>query len=476
MKKWLGFITAFAFLGLLLWKVGFHPGQINRLVPGSTPPSGPSEVWMEITQAGKTVGWSHRIIQAEKEGYDVEEEIVLRLKSMGVPQEVRCNLRGKLNQNRTLKEFRALVSSSFYEAKVEGKVEGHRLFLSSGGKNVEIPLPGVPLLPGDLCRSRVPGRLPMFDAVQAGVREAEVAYLGEEIREIGGQREKLSRLALTFDGMEENIWCNEKGEMVREEGPMGLVAERVSKKRVELFLTKMKGEIDLPQLVSLPAQVEIKDPGRLTRLTCRLEGVPLSNLFLQGGRQTWRNPIVTVEREDLSLRQKASAGESFPSWALAPTQFIQTGHPELTRWVKKITEERDPSPVKMRKIVHWVHRETEKWPVASLADSISILSHKKGDCTEHAILVTALGRTAGIPTAIETGLVYQKGRFFYHAWNAFYLENYGWVTADAVFDQIPADCTHIRLFRGDLQREITMLAALIGKLKLSVEEMKYGRP
>jgi transglutaminase-like putative cysteine protease len=87
-----------------------------------------------------------------------------------------------------------------------------------------------------------------------------------------------------------------------------------------------------------------------------------------------------------------------------------------------------------------------------------------GDCNEHAVLLTALARAAGIPAEVEAGLVYQRGRFYYHAWNVLYLGT--WVTADSVMGQLPADVTHIRFVRG-AERQID-LVSLIGKARIEV--------
>jgi transglutaminase-like putative cysteine protease len=87
-----------------------------------------------------------------------------------------------------------------------------------------------------------------------------------------------------------------------------------------------------------------------------------------------------------------------------------------------------------------------------------------GDCNEHAVLLAALARASGIPAQVEAGLVYQEGRFYYHAWNVLYLGT--WITADAVMDQLPADVTHIRFVRGT-ERQID-LVQMIGRVKLEI--------
>jgi hypothetical protein len=44
-----------------------------------------------------------------------------------------------------------------------------------------------------------------------------------------------------------------------------------------------------------------------------------------------------------------------------------------------------------------------------------------------------------------------------------------WITADAVFNQFPADVTHIMLVRGNGKEQLNLISA-IGKIKLEVLE------
>jgi transglutaminase-like putative cysteine protease len=125
--------------------------------------------------------------------------------------------------------------------------------------------------------------------------------------------------------------------------------------------------------------------------------------------------------------------------------------------------------VKAQKIVKWINANIEKRPVISLPDAISTLENKAGDCNEHAVLMAALSRAAGIPAKIESGLVYLNGRFYYHAWNLLYLGR--WVTVDPLFGQIPADVTHIRFSSGDPKEQLVLMG-IIGKVKLKVIDYK----
>ena len=121
----------------------------------------------------------------------------------------------------------------------------------------------------------------------------------------------------------------------------------------------------------------------------------------------------------------------------------------------------------MRKLVEWVHKNIDKRPVLSLPDALSTLENRVGDCNEHAVLLAALARAVGIPCRVEAGLVYLNGRFYYHAWNLLYLGR--WITVDAVYDQVPADVSHIRFVTGSPSQQLDLMG-IIGKLKLRVIE------
>jgi transglutaminase-like putative cysteine protease len=103
----------------------------------------------------------------------------------------------------------------------------------------------------------------------------------------------------------------------------------------------------------------------------------------------------------------------------------------------------------------------------SVPNALEVLKNKVGDCNEHSVLTVALLRATGVPAQIEAGLVYMHGRFYYHAWNVFYSGK--WITADAVFNQVPADVTHLRFVRGDGAEQLNLMGVM-GKIKLEVLE------
>jgi len=69
-------------------------------------------------------------------------------------------------------------------------------------------------------------------------------------------------------------------------------------------------------------------------------------------------------------------------------------------------------------------------------------------------------------------LIYNNGRFFYHAWNEAYLGE--WIPIDATLDQIPADATHIRLFYGNIEKHV-QITRMIGNLRIKILDFSHDK-
>jgi hypothetical protein len=122
---------------------------------------------------------------------------------------------------------------------------------------------------------------------------------------------------------------------------------------------------------------------------------------------------------------------------------------------------------------------TKKTLSRAFATATEALDSKEGDCTEHAVLFSALAKIAGIPTRLITGLVYVGGTnnvFGYHEWVEVWMGD-RWIAMDPTFGQDIADATHIKFTQGlsdaDGLRDAGVIAAgLIADLDLKVAQYK----
>jgi transglutaminase-like putative cysteine protease len=174
---------------------------------------------------------------------------------------------------------------------------------------------------------------------------------------------------------------------------------------------------------------------------------------------------ITKETLPKSSKQQLPIVDTRMASYLQPTPFLQSDHPIIVALAKNILNgETDPQRAAV-KIKDWVYREIAKEPTVSIPNALQVLQTKKGDCNEHTVLFNALARAAGIPAKTIVGVVYLRGAFYYHAWSEVWLGE--WISLDSVFNQFPADVTHVKFLEGEIDRQIDILQ-LIGNLKIEV--------
>jgi hypothetical protein len=506
---WFAGGTAILLFGLLLLiRIGipekFLSGAEERfsLIHTSIPVG---ETWMNIHQRGRKIGYAQRMYARTEDGFRFSENLFMRINTMGIVQPLTVRTTADLKSDRTLGSFQFDLGSNIFRFTAQGIVSGKKLTVRVNGQNEEkiivITLTEPPYLGGGILESLAgaglkPGEgrvFPVFDPASLAQKPVRITLLGEESLTIMGKNGRARKLSLDFLGMKQVAWIDPDGSILREEGMLGIVLERVTRGEA---LAGLEGAVsaDLTEIASIPSTETIENTTALKMLKMRLIGLPVDSLskhgegaavpkdlgvrsessfHLDGDRQIYRNGWLTIRREshvDPSFRSGDAAGDL--GFFLKASPFIQSDDPKIKQKLAEIFSPGDPDGVKADKLVAWVYNYLEKRPVLSVPNALETLENRMGDCNEHAVLLAALARAAGIPAEIEAGVVYLRGRFFYHAWNVFYLRDWGgWVTADAVLGQMPADVTHIRFVRGESDRQLN-LVGLIGRLKLEVHEME----
>jgi hypothetical protein len=139
--------------------------------------------------------------------------------------------------------------------------------------------------------------------------------------------------------------------------------------------------------------------------------------------------------------------------ARRPTSWLQSDDPRLIAIASPVARLKISDARKMELL-----REKAR-PYLLVVDfvghfsALETLSRRRGDCTEAAVLLAALGRAAGIPTRVASGLVYSRERyhgtsnmFMPHSWTLAWVDC-EWRSFDLALDTF--DSTHIALTIGD---------------------------
>jgi len=174
-----------------------------------------------------------------------------------------------------------------------------------------------------------------------------------------------------------------------------------------------------------------------------------------------RDGVVTLKLTRRSAREARPAGGAAPAAATQPAEDLEkyleasadVNHkdPVVAELARKAAgDEKDPWKLTER-LCNFVHEyvETKNLSVG-FASASEVARSREGDCTEHGILLAALGRAVGIPTRIVTGVVYtdefggKRDVFVGHLWTQFWIDG-EWVDVDAALGQTDVDPTHIAM-------------------------------
>ncbi|HSO62217.1 MAG TPA: transglutaminase-like domain-containing protein [Desulfobacterales bacterium] len=443
----------------------------------------PRESWMSIFQNNRKIGFAHSRLQPTETGYELEEKVAMRINTMGMIQDLRLQTRSRLNRNLALERFEFGIASGRFRFSAQGEASGGVLSVrteAAGEKrSIEVPVqegvtPAAAVIDALALADLKPGSrytFDVFDPAALAQMPVLVEVIGPEEVTVTGQRLPATKVTLNFRGMIQTAWIGENGDLLRERGLLGMRLEKTSRADA-LDDLGLAASQDLTELAAITPDRPIGSPETLEVLRVAIGGAPTTGLQLQGGRQRVSGGVLTVRKESLAELPDVLTEENLPTLErvyLKPEPFIQSDHAKIRAQVRAILGDPSHMPplLKAQRLMDWIRDNIERRPVLSLPDAVATLEHRMGDCNEHAVLFAALARAAGIPARVEAGVVYLRGRFYYHAWNLLYLGR--WITADALFDQLPADVTHLRFATGSMQQPLD-LVGLVGRLTITIQE------
>jgi hypothetical protein len=443
----------------------------------------PRESWMNIFQNNRKIGFSHSRLQPTDTGYELEEKVAMRINTMGMIQDLHLQTRARLNRYLALERFEFGIESGRFRFSAQGEASGGVLSVRTEAagdrRSIEVPVPpgitpAAAVIDALAMADLKPGNRYTFDVFDPSALAQIpilVEVIGPEDVPVMGQSVPATKVTLNFRGMLQTAWIGENGDLLKERGLLGMRLEKTSRADA-LDDRGLVASQDLTELASITPHRPIGSPEGLKALRVAIGGAATEGLQLQGGRQRVFDGVLTVRKESLEELPDVLTEQSLPALErvyLKPEPFIQSDHAKIRAQVRSILGDNAPMPplLKARRLMEWIRANIERRPVLSLPDAVATLDNRMGDCNEHAVLFAALARAAGIPARVEAGVVYLRGKFYYHAWNLLYLGR--WVTADALFDQLPADVTHIRFVTGSMQQSLD-LVGLMGKLTITVLE------
>ena len=123
-------------------------------------------------------------------------------------------------------------------------------------------------------------------------------------------------------------------------------------------------------------------------------------------------------------------------------------------------------------MVEWTHNyiQYDSSYFALVKDAPTVYSEKKGVCVEYSHLLMSLAHSVGIKVRYVGGYVHTTD-WQPHAWTEFYIPQYGWLPADATFNQIGIlDNSHVMFGYGEDQSYLFDKLTISGGTSFSVED------
>ena len=464
-------------------KTGSQSGEGGQSGPPEQAGQGLDQ-WMSTYLQESKIGYTHFVVIPTTAGFRVQEDGFMSLAMMGTPKELTSQLTAETDSSFHMTRMTFAMNTGDQNMVVEGRVSGRMLSLSvddGSGKMIqrEFDWSENTFLPQVWAAALAYGHAPMgmiflYDPSTFSLDTAMVDYIGDTTVDHMGSAVKAGKYRSVFLGATTYFYLY-KGRIIREDYPMDLSFREEGREKA---LAQGQGApLDLLRTFSIqPEGKEITHGARHVKYRLRslegkldLEFGGIQDLLERGNGYV----IITVSSVDPGSvvdRLTVELPDSLRALYTASTSFMQSDDPAIKRIADSLTTGLTSDYEKAVAIKDWVFGYLDKRATVTVPSAREVLESRYGDCNEHSILYGAVARAAGIPTVVLAGLVYQGGRFYYHAWDASYTDGM-WVSVDPIAGELPASCGHIILKVGEIERQSEIIP-VVGKLRIEVLEVK----
>ena len=148
--------------------------------------------------------------------------------------------------------------------------------------------------PGDI---RV---LNAFDPLTQTVRKTQITAVAYEDIRVLDRPVKTLKVRQETMGVVLNGWVDDRGEMVRQELGLGLVAQ-LEPKAVAQHHSAQKARVDLISEVMIPVESMPKDLRLRRQMQYRIAGLSAAVVVANDNRQVWSDGVMTLSREQRNV-------------------------------------------------------------------------------------------------------------------------------------------------------------------------------
>ena len=133
-------------------------------------------------------------------------------------------------------------------------------------------------------------------------------------------------------------------------------------------------------------------------------------------------------------------------------------------------------------VANWIE---EKNLGVGFATASEVVRNPAGDCSEHAVLLAALGRAVGLPARVAAGIVYvpawedQSNVMGFHMWTEVWVRGQ-WMPIDATLGKGFVGATHLKIsdhswHNMHVLTPLLPVTRVVGKVSIDVLDAGSGR-
>lgn len=298
--------------------------------------------------------------------------------------------------------------------------------------------------------------------------------------------EAVARLA-NNQKIEQTLWTDRIGNLLKTHMPAGQIEMyRVSKAEALDKADVAKLDLMSSTMVKVDTPLANSLQTKEVRYRVHLKGSDPAGVFVTGPTQAIKSiDANTAEITVYAIRPGQSDGNpKAPADPptdddLRPNAFVQSDDPLIVADAKKAAgDEKDPWRIAVA-LERFVQKEvkTKNFSQAFLS-AAEVAKSREGDCSEHAVFLTALCRARGIPARAAMGLVYfdQAQAFFYHMWTEVYIDK-RWIPIDGTLALGGIGAAHLKIAQTNLKdasaySSFLPVIQVLGRLSIKVVDAK----
>lgn len=317
--------------------------------------------------------------------------------------------------------------------------------------------------------------------------------------DVRGTERELFRVTSTLQmqvPVQTTMWVDEEAKPFVTDMNLGFMKVRIvlATKEEALKTDGVKGpEMFFSTFVAADKKIPDKAKSVVLKLTVPEDGDALPDMPTTG-MQTFRRvsdheATLTIRRLDwkklreiTTPKDGAKPANEKTAEYLKSSAMVNTGDARIKRLAKRAVKDAKTPAEQADALRKYVTTYVKnKGLDVGFATASEVAKTRAGDCSEHAVLLAALARVAGLPSRGVSGIVQipwsempngAESAFGYHMWTQVYIDGQ-WVDIDAAMRQTDCDPTHIALSLMPLNDEALMesmmsLLPLMGRLEIEV--------